>query len=86
MKKSELSALEALFSLQIDQAIRKDGMPSLPLQSRAKVFRDLEQQGLVRKVSVVLGGRFPAVVEGWDLTVAGHLAYCMSCEDPKEHA
>jgi hypothetical protein len=79
MKKAELKALETLFSHDIEQAMRPASQPRFPHQSRAKVFRDLEGEGLVKKVSFSYG-RPALTVEGWELTTAGHLAYCLSCD------
>lgn len=86
MRKAELDALEALFSHEVESAVNPKAS-GLPYQSRRKVFRELEADGLVRKVSVQHGKPpFVIVIEGWQLTTAGHLLYCMSCDDSGEPA
>lgn len=86
MKTAELEALEFLFSREVDNALNPKAC-GFPYQSRRKVFRELEAEGLVRKVSVKYGAPpLVMVIEGWELTTAGHLLYCMSCEDDGDPA
>lgn len=87
MKKAELAALEKLFVYEINQAFAKGVARYLPMQSRAKVYAELEADGLVRRVERRIGSdRLGCTVRGWELTHAGRLGYCMTCSDELEVA
>ena len=71
--KAELAALEKVFAAEINGR--------LPFQSKAKIFRQLSEDGLLepmeRKFCI---DRFGAVVvNGYQLTHAGRIVYCTSC-------
>lgn len=68
MKKSHYEALERIFTAEINGR--------LPLQSKAAVFTELEELGLAQRGHEMFGR---VKVEGWYLTQAGRLAYCVSC-------
>lgn len=65
MTKTKLKALERIYAAEIENR--------LPLQSRARVFRELYEDDMVH-IDCVQRGR--AIVSGWCLTHAGRLAYC----------
>lgn len=71
--KAELAALEKVFGAEISDR--------LPFQSKAKIFQKLSDDGLVEPMERRFAGdRFGAiVVNGWQLTHAGRLTYCLSC-------
>lgn len=78
MLKSHLAALERCFAAEVKSALTK----TLPMvQSKAKAFRELAGDGLIQFVEHrdVYHG-LPMVTSGYVLTLAGHMAYCMSCE------
>ena len=79
MKKRWLDALERIWVDEIDDR--------LPLQSKAKVFRELESEGLVQTWTRNFGvDRFGEIsVTGWALTHAGRFLYCSNCEEPNEN-
>lgn len=80
MKKAHVLALERIFSSDIEQAMSKSRL-RLPFQSKAKVYEELEREGMVKRTEVRVGTGWSAVtVRGWALTEAGHLAYCLSCD------
>jgi hypothetical protein len=82
MKKAELAALEKLFVHEINRAFATGLAAQCPMQSRAKVFRDLADVGMVERVARVIGtGRNAVTVPGWELTHAGRYAYCATCEE-----
>lgn len=81
MNKRELTLLERAFSQEIDAALN-NGIGVF--QTKSKLAQILVEQGLLKKVKEVLGGRFPVTIEGYALTPQGHLTYCMSCEDVDE--
>jgi hypothetical protein len=86
VSKAELDALGKIFANDIEQDLKPTGR-TLPFQSKAKIFTKLEAEGLVRRDSMQIGSGWSAVtVEGWALTAAGHLMYCMSCADEDESA
>jgi hypothetical protein len=69
--KKDLKALEKVFAAEIEGR--------LPFQSKALVYLDLYDEGLVQPMEVTFGGRFPVTVKGWQLTHAGRITYCASC-------
>lgn len=73
LKKAHYNALERIFSAEIENR--------LPFQSKAAVFKELESIGYARFAKETIGhDRFGGVVvEGWYLTHAGRLTYCMNC-------
>lgn len=88
MKKTHLNALGRIFANDIEQALQPgsrvtgESRVHLPYQSKAKVYRELETDGMVRTDTVVVGSGWSAVkVTGWQLTALGHMTYCMLCED-----
>ena len=77
MTKKELAALEKVFSTEIGGR--------LPFQSRAKIYEKLLEDGMVERVTAIIGGGWPEVtVRGYALTLRGHIAYCESCRDAEE--
>lgn len=66
--KAELSALEKVFKAEIEGR--------LPYQSRAKIYKTLEDYGWVTFDKEKCG---MVTVEGWYLTQAGRALYCAHC-------
>lgn len=80
MKKAHIAALEKLFAAEVIGALNPQSQSwNLPYQSKAKVFKELEAEGLAKSVEVLVAGIVS--VRGWELTVAGHLAYCLNCSE-----
>lgn len=77
MTKAELKMLEKLFAAEVDAAVSGSALRGI-VQSKSKLLQKLEAEGYVRRARVELGGRFPVVIEGWELTLAGNAAYCLS--------
>jgi len=73
MSQKTLKALERVFAAEIAGC--------LPFQSKAKVFQDLCDDGLLEPMQRKFSGRFPVTVSGYQLTHAGRITYCASCED-----
>lgn len=71
MKPAKLKVLERLFGDAI--------AGSQVSQFKSKFLAELEREGLVEHVELVLTGRFPVHVKGWVLTIKGHMVYCQSC-------
>jgi len=69
--KKHFNALGKIFEREIDG--------TLPFQSKAKIYAELEADGMVEKYTRVFGGRFPLAVTGWVLTQRGRLLYCQAC-------
>lgn len=70
--KAELNALEKVFAAEIEGR--------LPFQSKAKIFHQLCEDGLLQPMDRRFGDRFGIVtISGYQLTHAGRLAYCTSC-------
>ena len=82
LTKRQLAALERLFVAHIQSAEEKSE-PVAIVQSKAKVFQELEHDGLAEFVTwrgfPVAGNTI--TVKGWVLTTKGHIAYCESCAD-----
>lgn len=74
--KKILNALERVFAAEIEGR--------LPFQSKALVYLDLQDKGLVEPMQRTFGGRFPVTVSGWQLTELGRILYCSSCDAPTE--
>lgn len=72
LKKSYIAALEKVFAAEIEGRLH---------QSHAKVYTELLDIGMVTHERRSFGrDRFGAIeVEGWSLTHAGRLSYCMTC-------
>ncbi len=72
--KAELAALEKVFAREIEG--------HLPLQSKAKIFARLAEQGLVEPMVREHRDRLGVMrIEGWQLSELGRMTYCMSCDD-----
>ncbi len=71
--KAELAALEKVFAAEIDGR--------LPFQSKAKIFQRLAEDGYLAPMERKFGGQFPMTVRGYELTHAGRITYCASCDD-----
>lgn len=71
--KKTISALEKVFAAEIEDR--------LPFQSKAAIYRQLCEDGLIESMERKLGGdRFgPITVTGYQLTHAGRFLYCSSC-------
>lgn len=78
MTKKELDLLESAFSAEVDSAM--SGGPPI-LQTKSEVAEGLVKDGLLEKRQAYLLGWFPVVIEGYQLTHAGRLAYCESCKE-----
>ena len=74
--KAELNALEKVFTAEIEDR--------LPFQSKAKIFRQLCEDGMLEPMERQFRpDRFGAItVSGYQLSHAGRLTYCMSCDEP----
>lgn len=73
--KAKLKALEKVFAAEIEDR--------LPFQSKAKIFRQLCDEGMLEAMERKFGSdRFGAItVCGYQLTHAGRLLYCSSCPE-----
>ena len=76
--KVELNALEKVFAAEIEDR--------LPFQSKAKIFRRLCDEGMLEPMTRQFkGDRFGAItVSGYQLSHAGRLEYCLSCDEPHD--
>jgi len=72
LTKAQFKALERVFAAEIQGRV---------LQSRAKIYDEMATDGLVEHGTLILGrDQFGLIkVEGWSLTHAGRLVYCMQC-------
>jgi hypothetical protein len=74
LTKKTIDALGKVFLAEING--------QLPFQSRAKIYSDLCAEGLLKKTERKFGSGWSAVkVYGFELTHAGRIAYCATCED-----
>jgi hypothetical protein len=76
--KRALRALENVFAAEIDNR--------LPFQSKAAIYKQLRDEGLLQDMVITLGpgSSFAVTVRGYQLTHAGRLTYCLSCPDPEQ--
>lgn len=72
MNKKTFDALGRLFEAAI-----RGGL----VQSKAKIFKDLEALDYCSKEEITIGGQFPVKVSGYSITMFGHMAYCLECSD-----
>lgn len=72
--KKTLAALEKVFVAEISGR--------LPFHSKAKIFRELQDRGLLEPMERTYGTGWSAITaSGYQLTHAGRIAYCESCDD-----
>lgn len=70
--KSEIAALEKVWIAEVEDR--------LPFQSKAKIYKQLLDDGLVQENSRSFGSGWSAItVSGYALTHAGRLLYCSRC-------
>ena len=82
MNKQELAILERAFASEINAAMQ--GSP-LVIQTKSKVAAKLAEEGFLIRVTESFGSGWPKVqIEGYALTHAGRIAYCMTCEGAPE--
>jgi len=77
MTKKELNLLEKVYTEEINSAIT-GGIYAY--QTRSKLAEKLCAEGLLKKVTEKIGGQFAVSVKGYQLTLAGNMAYCTSCK------
>ena len=77
LTKRQLAALEKVFSAEINGI--------LPFQSKARIFKELAEDGLLQPYKRVFGAdQFAITAHGYALTHVGRLAYCASCGQAEE--
>ena len=72
MNKKAFDALGRLFEAQMKGEL---------LQSKAKIFTELEELDYCAKEEITLSGVFPVIVSGYAITMFGHMTYCQECAD-----
>ena len=72
MTKNEMKLLERAYAAEIDAAL--NGSPHV-MQTRSKLVDGLVSDGYLRRAKIVWHG---VAIEGYELTQAGNLAYCIS--------
>lgn len=78
MEKKEIALLERAYTAEVEAALSKSGVHVM--QTKAKQLADkLVADGLLRAASVRTPGPWPCTVDGYELTEAGRLAYCLTC-------
>uniref|UniRef100_A0A6M3K0E9 Uncharacterized protein n=1 Tax=viral metagenome TaxID=1070528 RepID=A0A6M3K0E9_9ZZZZ len=63
----------------LEKIFEREMAGTLPFQSRAKIYTELEADGIVEKYTRLFGGQFPITVTGWALTQKGRFIYCQEC-------
>jgi hypothetical protein len=73
--KKVLKALEKVFAAEINDR--------LPFQSKAIIFKQLCDDGLIEPYQRTFGAgtAMPVTCSGYQLTHAGRIMYCASCRD-----
>lgn len=77
MNKREMAILEKAYDCEVMAAL--NGRTIHFMQTKSKLAEKLVDNGLLQKVSMQLQGSLPCTVNGYELTHAGRLAYCASC-------
>lgn len=80
MNKRETALLGRAFGAEIDSALSNGRIPPI-MQTRSKLAKELVEQGLLQEASAKIDGPFRVTVSGYSLTAAGHLAYCLTCDE-----
>lgn len=75
MDKREMALLERAYSAEVSAALGKSGMNLM--QTKSKLAEKLVEEGFLRKRSIRMHGPWPCTVDGYELTEAGRLAYCL---------
>lgn len=85
MNKQELKILEQAFECEIIDALREKSICHL-LQTKSKIAKKLADEGYLTFKNMLIKGSPSVVVEGYELTHLGRMAYCMSalCNEVKE--
>jgi hypothetical protein len=82
--RAELKILEKIYEGEIVAALEQNSLRRI-FQSKSKALLKLEAEGYVKRVEETIrpdkSCPFPITISGWELTIAGNLAYCMSCDD-----
>jgi len=76
MDKQDMALLEKAYAAEVDAALSKSELYMMQTKATNRANR-LVADGMLRKVSKTFAGRY--TVEGYALTEAGRLAYCMAC-------
>ena len=77
MNKREIAILEKAYDAEVASALSKSGMHLM--QTKSKLADKLVEGGFLRKASIRMRGPWPCTVEGYELTDAGRMAYCVMC-------
>ena len=77
-KSDEIKWLEKVYGAEVECR--------LPFQTKAAIMKRLAEQGLVQRMKIRVGTTFAATVEGWELTHAGRLMYCLWASEKHEKA
>ena len=72
--------LGRLYAAEVESALSRDWMRGI-VQTRSKAILALKEQGYAQEVERTTPGTFPVKVKGWELTLLGNMAYCMTCTD-----
>ena len=79
MNKREIAVLAKVYEAEINAALCP-GAIHLRQFTNNKVADKLADEGYLHFAEVQLEGTLPVVVRGYELTHAGRLAYCLTCE------
>jgi len=71
MTKAKLAVLEKIFTAEMEDR--------LPAQLKSKHLAELITDGYVEEMELILGGRFPVSIKGYELSHFGRMTYCASC-------
>lgn len=74
MNKKQIAILEKAWMAEIDNDIPI-------IQTKSKIAAQLAEEGYLEWKEFTLGGAFPVVIRGYQITHAGILAYCLSIPD-----
>ena len=76
MTKEDMALLEKAYAAEVDAALSKSELYMMQTKATNRANR-LVADGMLRKVNKTFSGRY--TVEGYALTEAGRLVYCMTC-------
>lgn len=80
MDKKRLALLEKAFAAEVEGAFKRSTLRMM--QTKSKLAETMVSEGLLTKSTALISGIVR--VEGYELTPAGHMAYCMEIGEKGE--
>lgn len=76
MNAKRLNLLERAYDAEVNAALNGSGLHIL--QTKSALAKQMAEEGYLQEVKVTFSG---VTVEGYELTHAGRMSFCMSCSE-----